>query len=247
MPSSDGRKTIVLVCDGPSDERSLRAIFDRLLVERVDCIALDSIDAFRAYDSPDVGRSFLAWQRVREVATNLGVREVHGFIKGEPAGPQARAARRALTALRDWKKADVVVMVCDHDAQPGRHTGLEQASRHAAWGMAIAIGVANPNREAWVLAGFQPKGESESSLLAEIRNQLGFDPTREPERLRDSAPSELRSTKRVLAHLTNDDHAREDACLAETPWQTLKSNGAECGLVPFIESAASTIEPTWCK
>ena len=66
------------------------------------------------------------------------------------------------------------------------------------------MGLAVPEREAWVLAGFVPVSPIESSRIDLERKRLGFDPTRNSIRLTAlTVDSAERSPKRVLNSLTN--------------------------------------------
>jgi hypothetical protein len=40
----------------------------------------------------------------------------------------------------------------------------------------VAIGIATPEHESWVIAAFEPQDTVDAARLAELRQALGFDP-----------------------------------------------------------------------
>ena len=61
------------------------------------------------------------------------------------------------------------------------------------------------------------------ALLAEIRQELGFDPRERAEQLTAIHDHDKRSAKRVLRHLVQGDPDREAACWKETSLQLLRA------------------------
>lgn len=128
---------------------------------------------------------------------------------------------------------DVVVLVRDADNRnEERREGFEQARTSSPHLSRIVIGIANPEREAWVLAGFVPCDEREQSALASERQRLGFDPTLRPHELGGNAK---RSAKAALASLVGGDDRRELRCLTEPSLTHLRQRGAHTGLAAFLD------------
>src|SRR5262249_10113996 len=122
----------------------------------------------RTWIGAGTGDSFVRWKRVDRVKQELGVRPPLGHFKRQPARMDAVAARTALAIARHLKRrgtpVDAVLLVRDMDDQPERRDGLAQA-RHEAMeidpAMPVVIGAADPEREAWLLAGFDPESPDE--------------------------------------------------------------------------------------
>jgi hypothetical protein len=105
------------------------------------------------------------------------------------------------------------------------------------------IGFAIVERESWVLSGLLPV-DDEVSLLSQLRKELGFDPTRQSERL-DACKNDqaVKSPKRVLNCLTANNQRREERCWRETRLSTLAANGANNGLKSYLEEVRQLIVP----
>lgn len=123
------------------------------------------------------------------------------------------------------------------DEQRERPNGVKAARDEAqGWRLfEIICGFPNPEREAWVLAGFDPCQQVEQYLLDELHRELGFSPVHHAVRLRDKSPGALRNIKRVLAVLTGDDTDREARCWIEPPLATLHERGIATGLSAFLD------------
>ncbi|UQA62521.1 hypothetical protein [Polyangium aurulentum] len=216
---------------------------DRLLVEATwmrECS--EYMDDVRTWLGLE-GAVFLAWKDVARAARGR-VPPRHGHFAGEPGVEDARNAVLALRLFQTLpRRPDAVVLARDSDGRPEeRRKGLEQARQDALWPFAVVLGVAHHNREAWVLAGFEPGGE-EADGLEEERKALGFYPNREPNRLDAQDENALRSAKRVLAKLTGGRQDREERCWTETSLETLKARGAEAGLGRFIDEVLTRLVP----
>jgi hypothetical protein len=133
-----------------------------------------------------------------------------------------------------------VALLRDADNQAQRRRGLEQARasvKHCIPAERIAIGVADPCREAWHLAGFEPDTHDERTRLSAERRRLGLDPTRAPQQLTRSGE---RNIKSVLARLTDGDREREAHCLAHPE---LHARGRHCGLSEFLDEIDARVVP----
>jgi hypothetical protein len=162
-----------------------------------------------------------------------------GFFDGRPAKHDARMARRALLLFAKLGMPDLVVLVHDADDRPERREGFEQARNDTPLPERIVIGIANPEREAWVIAGFVPCDEREQNAVASERQRLGFDPSLHPHELRGNGK---RSAKTALANLLDDDQ-REHRCLTEPPLAHLRQRGEHTGLTAFLNEIEERIVP----
>jgi hypothetical protein len=225
-----------VVHEAPADFLIATELADRVLLESVDWLEEDQVEHQRTWIRESGGVP-LTWTRIKQSARDAGINAI-GFFDGHPAAPDARAARRAilylLYALPDLA---AVLLIRDRDDQPERRTGLEQARQqeHQAGSLRIVIGLAVVERESWVISGFEPQGEAETTRLDVVRRELGFDPRLGTHELTAcKADNALRSPKRVLRALTIGDAARERRCWTETTLPTLRSGGGDNGLGAFL-------------
>lgn len=231
MSDVSGQWSIGLVVEAPVDANAARILVDRVLRARVEWIDDDSmLEHLRRFRGIEPGSGVTYWKKVRTLAEAHGVHK-HGHFSGEPSAPDAQAARRALLLFSKLGMPNAVVLLRDADDQPERRDGLEQARKEPIHASCIAIGVAEPEREAWLVAGFQPRDNDERQALARERQRLGFDPCLEPQSLRGEGK---RSAKTALSNLTSGDHERQRQCLVDTPLEHLRERGTDCGLEAFL-------------
>jgi hypothetical protein len=166
-----------------------------------------------------------------------------GHFDGQPAEPDARNARRALLYLRHvLADLDAVMLIRDQDDQPERREGLEQARQQEIGQLRVVVGLAVVERESWVISGFDPQDDVETSHLAAERQRLGFDPRAQSRQLTACKDNNAtRSPKRVLRELCRDDRDRERRCWCETPLATLRERGAENGLAAFLDEVRNEL------
>ena len=96
--------------------------------------------------------------------------------------------------------------------------------------------IAEPEREAWVLAGFEPADDAEQRALQSCRAELGFQPHLDAHLLSSGRDTAKTDSKRVLALLCSN-RERERECLRIGDKQRralLIERGARSGLRSFI-------------
>jgi hypothetical protein len=228
--------SFLVVCEGPSDPETIMVLADRVACAEHDW--LDGIiDSMRIWTGVTPGDTCVYWSDIYRICDARGVPRAHGV-------GYALGRRSALMALRLARTLDVsptaVLLIRDSD---GDHDGwlasLEAARRdfHAreqSPRFMVVIGVAHPEREAWVLASFEPRTPEERSRLDELRAELGFNPCEQGERLTSKREVHKRDAKRVLARLTSGDRDRELAGFRETALETLSARGERIGLCAFL-------------
>jgi hypothetical protein len=224
-----------VVHEAPADFQTATELADRVLVESLDWLEEDQVEYQRTWRR-EVGGEPLTWKRVKQLALDSGIDAI-GFFDGEPAEPDARAARRAILYLRHaLPDLAAVLLIRDQDNQPERRAGLEQARREEEGRLPVVVGLAVVERESWVISGFDPRDDVETSRLAAERQKLGLDPRERSHELTackaDNAP---RSPKRVLRALCGGDGDRERRCWRETTLGTLRDRGGENGLGAFLD------------
>jgi hypothetical protein len=236
-------RRFAVVYEAAADFQTATELADRALVDSIDWLEEDQVGYQRTW-VPDVGGAPFTWHRIKQLALDAGIDAI-GFFDGDPAEPDARAASRAIRYLR-FALPDLagVLLIRDQDDQPERRKGLEQARAREAGRLPIVIGLAVVERESWVISGFEPQDEGETSLLAAERQTLGFDPRIQSYELtacKDDRAS--RSPKRVLRVLCSGDFERERRCWRDTALATLRERGAENGMIAFLEEVQTELGP----
>jgi hypothetical protein len=185
-----------------------------------------------------------------DYCTEHEVRLQHGHFDGEPGKENAQMARNAFLLARRLKKKgielDAVVLIGDMDGRAAqRKLGMEQARLEAEKlaDFRIVLGCPDAKREAWVLNGFDVKDGVEQTALDELRQDLGFPPVAEAEKLDAKDDLAKRSAKRVLGKLTAGSYERERACWSETPLDTLERRGVGTGLASYLQEVRQTLLP----
>jgi hypothetical protein len=202
----------------------------------------------RHWRGSDSEQPFLKWASVKAELASKGVKGIFGKFGGQPGQPDAYMARLALLLLASSeRRPDAVLLVRDSDGDARRREGLEQARDFKlngnAWPFPVLIGVAEPKRECWVLAGFDPQGPEEIEWLEKSERRLSFHPIREAHRLDAREHGAKNDAKRALDELTQGDPARERPCLGETPLAVLEERGAKTGLTAYLKEVRERLVP----
>jgi hypothetical protein len=162
---------VAVVHEAAADHQTATELADRVLVESINWLDDEIVIHQRIWMTES-----LTWKQIKQLALDAGIIAI-GHFEGEPALPDAQAARRAIRYLRKvFPDLDGVMLIRDQDDQPERREGLEQARREHHGALAIVIGLAVVERECWVLSGFDPKNIVETERLEAEKQKLGFDP-----------------------------------------------------------------------
>lgn len=261
----------LLVCEGVGDERDLHTLTWKALQYANDAFggfhtmqeaglrwiaphALHAADGVTWHDA-ERGEQMLRWADISKRCDELRVPKVlrpgrgHGF----------HAATRALNLLLrlvDGSAAEVarVVIVHDTDGDDAWRASLlaardewlaEHRASMARLDVDVAVGVAHPEHEAWVIAAFIPRTEAEREVLEALRRELGFRPTEHPERLASGREVHRRDAKRVLDALVAGAPSRRAEILEEAALEMLVAVGATCGLADFIVELVTRAATIW--
>jgi hypothetical protein len=231
--------SIGLVVEAAADWRAATTLIDRCLLQDVDWLESEHLPDLRSWRGIEPGTGYTEWTHAKTLAREHRVAPP-GFFDGKPGKEDARAARKALLLFRKFGMPDLVVLVRDADDKPTRRLGLEQARNGTPEAERIVIGVADPEREAWIIGGFVPCDDRERSLLASERQRLGVDPTLRPHELHGN---DKHSAKTALTNLIAGDRDREHRCLTERPLAELCQRGEQTGLKAFIDEIHERIVP----
>jgi len=236
--------SFVVVCEAHADFEMAAALADRTLCESVDWIEPQVIDSYRRYKGIRPESPFLTWAESSTVAKKLG-RRAHGHFQGKLGDLDAIAGRKAILVVLDCvPEVKTIFLIRDSDGLTARKTGLNQARTEVkATDFVVVIGVAHCKREAWVLAGFDPRDEEEHRLIGELRQELGFHPCEQNHQLHAIHDDDKRSAKRVLTLLIRGDRDREASCWRETPLHSLHLRGTENDLLNFLNEVKDRVVP----
>ncbi len=241
---------LLVVCEAPADFRTATDLADRVLCDRIEWLDESLLPAQRTWTETEPERPYVRWTDLDRAAAarNLRLRPRSRF-GGEPGAADAAAADKALqfaAFLAPDERPAAVLLIRDSDDQPERRRGLTQASTPEpghAWPFRIVIGLAHPKREAWVLAGFEPRDRDEHARLAALRSELGHDPCSRTDQLTARTPGSKRDAKRVVAYLTADDRDREATCWQKPPLEHLRTHGSANGLRSYLLDLDAQIVP----
>jgi hypothetical protein len=236
-------RSLAVVYEAPADFRTATDLADRVLIEAFDWLEPEDVQHQRNWLGDHAGDP-LTWTRVKQLASEKGI-VASGHFDGEPAAPDAAAARRAFRLLRVlFPELAGVMFVRDQDDQEDRRLGLEQARNLDEVKIPVVVGLAVVERECWVISGFVPRDPPEEKRLTEERGTLGFDPRHRSHELTagkdDQAP---RSPKRVLRKLSGGVQEREQRCWRETALDILVERGKDNGLKLFLEEVRERFAP----
>jgi hypothetical protein len=234
---------LVVVCEAKADYSTATQLAERIFQEKIDWIDADLLRNCPLWHGRDLSTPYLRWTEIGKILRTMGLPKPVGRLGNDPLAPDADQARTALIVLqRLHPDLDGVLLLRDEDRE-ARKKGLEQARNASSLSERIVIGLAKSERECWVLAGFSPQGDEETRRLETERQQLGFDPCLNAERLDARRDHHKRSAKRVLGHLTDADPDREARCWLETPLPTLRQRGERSGLNEYLDEIANRFVP----
>jgi hypothetical protein len=209
-------------------------------------------EVIRTWSPDGLGRSYFDLHKLDEYVRRLGVRVPHGHFDGRPGGAGALMARTVFWIARKLQRQtpedpiSIVVLVWDADTQSEDRASGVKAARDEAHSWAsfkIVCGLPDPEREAWVLAGFEPCNDAERACLERLHRDLGFSPVLQAVRLRAKEEGHERDIKRVLGELTGEDPQREERCWTEPTLETLRARGADTGLTAFLDEIEMIMVP----
>lgn len=231
-----------VVCEARADRDTACGLADRVLLEEVSWLAPGTLDSCRHWRGLRSEESYLRGGSVKE-ETRRAKLVIFGGFKDGPGEQDSYNARRALLLMAmAERRPDAVVLMRDGDAQRDR-TGLEQARNDRPWPFQVIIGLAEPKRECWVLAGFEPRNEDEAARLVAERQRLSFHPVRDAHQLTAREHGAKKDAKVALDALTQGNKERERACLEETPLAVLEERGGKTGLAEYLKEVRERLVP----
>lgn len=237
-------RKFAVVYEATADFQMATDLADRELCDAIEWLDEHLVSHQRNWLNTSPEGHLLTWSNIDDSARKADVK-AHGHFDGEPAEPDAVAARRAIRYLRSvFDDLEAIVLIRDQDDVPDRKKGLEQARGENHRGLPIIVGLAIVERESWVISGFDPLDGAESSRADVERHNLGFHPMHRSHELTACKNDQAkRSPKRVLRELTAGDADRERHCWRQTPLATLRERGTENGLAAYLDEVRTKLAP----
>lgn len=214
------------------------------IVDDVIRLHISDLEAVRRWQGTAAGERWHKYSRKdrdclpRTLPNGRPIR-LHGRFGKEP---ELLMWRVVLYLFAVMQPRPAAVFLCrDMDAEPERRKGMQAARKLAEWPFHVVIAAADPEIEAWVIAGFQPENAGERKLLEDSRKVLSFDPTTQSHRLTARPNTADTDAKRVLECLCRADQDRQDACLADHA--RLRERGRKNGLAALLDEIDQYIAP----
>ncbi|WP_309888392.1 hypothetical protein [Archangium sp.] len=244
--SGEASYELGVVCEARADRDTACVLADRVLLEEVSWLDAETLDSCRRWRGVRPEADFLKWASVRDECQRVGLKGIFGKFGGQPGQPDAYMARLALLLLASSEHPpEAVLLVRDSDGDERRRAGLEQARQDRRWPFPVVIGLAEPKRECWVLAGFDPKGPEETERLEKSERRLSFHPVREAHRLDAREHGAKNDAKRALEELSQGNLERERAGLEKTSLEVLAERGARTGLTTYLKEVRERLVPVF--
>jgi len=235
---------VALVVEALADARTVAVLAEKVAADTREDTALEYVSLDDAPRFAPAEVAHVTWKSLKLIAERRGVRKL-GFESGaRKAKAYELVARKAVAlAYRHAPRPAVLVLVVDSDTDRDRTEDLRAAKPPVDPSFSVAVGVAVPKREAWVLNAFRPKTSAERAAKKRLDGQLKLDVCRQAHRLRGGR-GEPRDAKQVLSELTCGDVERElDALREHDSLEALKACGAESGLADFVAELQSALGP----
>ncbi len=240
----------VVICEAADDFRIAKVLAERLVRESEsipDWIKGNLEESYGVtWRGEKQGTQFTPWKTVAKRAEELGSVRLNGYgLRGGKAPASEVRKAYVLCTYKRKEPLDGILFLRDTDGSRKRTQEATEAiaAIRAEVGdrFHVCLGLPHPESEAWILNGFEPKGETEGEVLEKLRHELSFDPRiasdhLRPKRQMDTSGAPIKnSSKNIFEALGLDDSHRGEECLRETPIETLKTRGGASGLASFID------------
>lgn len=235
---------LIVVCEAPADHQLASCLIVRSLRQHGPqwLEDLSEIAEFRGWSN--TARTYFAlWKEIHADYDRKGGRPLVGRRRGPYSIPPTKAI--LLAQLEPDLDGLVLMVDLDREGEERRQAFLRVKREAGDQRFAIVLATPHPEREAWVLHGFEPSTPEERERLEARTRSLGFDPRTEPERLRGNVrrAETQRDIKKVLADLVGDDRERESLCWEQTPLNLLEERGDATYLKHFLEEIRGALLP----
>jgi hypothetical protein len=119
---------------------------------------------------------------------------------------------------------------------------LQQAIKFKPWSFAVAGAFARPEVEAWLICTATQSEDRHRRCVADLRKDLGFDPTEQSHRLSSTSSSSKKDAKNVRRRMReagmDTDHSFKSSSVDE-----LRQRGASNGLAAYLDDLDKALGP----
>lgn len=204
---------ILVFCEAAWDLELYSTLAERILREEGPVWLADLLDA------GGLQWTATTWKEVKPLAQRRGLRSTGR------GGAGAAKAHKALQLATFESDLEAVLLSHDVDRDADLPAQFhEERNRFTPRSFEVFIATPDPESEAWILHGYEPRTAHERSTLETVTRDLSFDPCREPGRLRGDKRrgDTIRDIKEVLLLLAGNDNERLRSCFRDTPIKTLE-------------------------
>ncbi|MFO0562747.1 MAG: hypothetical protein U0269_32310 [Polyangiales bacterium] len=255
---SDSGRDFVLVAEDTAAAIAAATIVDRVIHERGEQWQRDLWDdeqraTHRRWRSLRTDSHARAIDGVGTFSTKQNVAPDRKITLAPGRGGVAVEVAKFFAALDEAdERATLAVFACDLDGQE-RSSALsehdERVQRAKKNGNARAdcfvIALAQPEFEAWFIAGFTAQTTDEQRRLEEQRRACGFDPCANPEQLHSNSngPRDAKNVLEALCASRKVADERVRACVERCPLDVLETRGEAAGVRRFTEQITRELLP----
>ncbi|MFZ4575268.1 MAG: hypothetical protein ACOYN0_12770 [Phycisphaerales bacterium] len=226
---------VAVVCEGPTDFRAARTLFDRCAAKHLNLDESDLLGKHREFVVVR-GHEYLKWTTVSFIARELAIRPQP---QAEDRSPDHLVARKAILTVEHLvPDISVVILLRDQDNDEDRRDAIDKAADRAR--ASVIVGVPRRSIEAWVITAFSPRSPRDHIALREVKDRLPFDPTQEAHRLNGRA-GDARDPKQVARDLLGDDVESHCECFRSCDLAELKNRGKNVSVATFIDGVESSL------
>ena len=241
---------IAVIAEAHYDFRVVSTLFDRAALESKDMpewIRDDpqQFEVERVFSGINEAEEFTVRKSVKSRSKNFGKGFQNVSKFGTGLGDDLRDTERcvSLAVLAD-QKLNILLLSRDSDGKSERLESWRKVKEKFQNEISFQIVLASQHckLEAWILNGFVPNNSKEEQRLKEMRQELGFPPVEQAEKLWAGRGAK-KCPKRVLSLLCDKDREREERCWNETDLKILRENGTNTGLSAFLEDVENSCVP----
>jgi hypothetical protein len=209
--------------------QNVQTVCDSISFESITWLARDlssSYQSIRAVNKPSGAKKF------GSSARSLGIAQT----------PATKATANAYFAIREsHNEIGAVFVATDIDRKTDRWLDNEMREKFAQFSPPLIVAEMNPEAEAWRIVAFSPVDQAERDNFEQLKKDLSFNPSTEPERMNSSTGNE-RDCKIVSSRIFKGNVERSLDGLRQNA-EVLSRLPKQSGLPQFVAEVLALIEP----
>lgn len=232
---------LLIAAEDATGDRIARHVAD-LRMQQIDWVADSGLEHVREWTAFE-DQPWLAIRRVRDLFRECyrgSFFRVLGRFGGEQGAEDTASMRKLFLVVQKTAAPDMLIVARDVDGRD-RREGFEKARRSGEWSFAIVGALAQPEVEAWLICAWSANDERQRACLAELCQELGFDPVAESHRLTSTSLSH-KDAKNILRRLDAVGPGTESVFNA-SDLPTLRQRGEQNGLASYLRELDEKVAP----